>query len=204
MVQNGSNSPHDARREIERIPLDSDMMAALQDPAHPGHKAASARRRELYESAYSDADTPVVVDDDPSLRSNDRTFLAPPPDPKEYRFDPAPPGVPYDAALEQKARGWFHKAGVPQWLARNVAREWNRTVENPPDVERIASDAATTEKSLRRQWGDQYDVKIEAARSLIRSFKNDEMTDLLDRSGLANSEYLIRQLAALAAGRAAK
>jgi hypothetical protein len=204
MVQNSSNSPHDARREIDRIPLDSDMMAALQDPAHPGHKAASARRRELYESVYSDADTPVVVDDDPSLRSNDRGFLAPPPDPKEYRFDPVPSGVPYDAALERRARGWFHKVGVPQWLARNVAREWNRTIENPPDADRIASDAATTEKSLRRQWGDQYDAKIEAARSLIRSFKNDEMTDLLDRSGMANSEYLIRQLVALAEGRGTK
>lgn len=201
MNQNETTTPNEARRQLDQIPLDPDMVTALRDPAHPGHKAASARRRELYDAAYPGGGDDGTEDDGQEAVSGEQTFLAPPADPRDYHLEPAPPGVPYDAALEQKARGWFHAAGVPQWLARNVAREWNRAIENLPDEKRIASDAATTEKMLRRRWGDQYDAKIDAARSLIRSLKNDEVIDLLDRSGLTNSEYLIRQLVSLAEAR---
>jgi hypothetical protein len=36
---------------------------------------------------------------------------------------------------------------------------------------------------------------------LVRSLKSSEVIDLLDRSGMANNEYLIRQLVALTEGR---
>ena len=203
-----SKAPAEAQVELDRIPLDSEIMAALQDPAHPGHKAASTRRRSLYAKAYGETNT---EDDNarPSEERNhggqpiadEREFFAPPADPKDYRFDPSPHGLPHDIALEQKARGWFHQAGLPQWLARNVAREWNRTLERQPDPRQIAGAAAATERSLRRTWGDRYESKIDAARSLVRSLKSDEVANLLDRSGLANNEYLIRQLVALAESR---
>lgn len=195
------NDPERAREELQRIPLDQETLAALQNPAHPGHTAATAHRRNLYAAAYADVDRQLVDGNNQDVYSDEQAFMAPPIDPKDYRFDPAPAGLSYDTALEQKARGWFHEAGVPQWLARNLAREWNRAIENPPDAGRVAQDAAATEKSLRRQWGDRYDAKIEAAQSMIRSLKDDEVADLLDRSGLANSEYLIRQLVALAESR---
>ncbi|MEM9683123.1 MAG: hypothetical protein AAF942_07645 [Pseudomonadota bacterium] len=192
MTNKTNASPDDARAEIDRLPLDADMMAALQDPAHPGHKAASAHRNDLYARAYGDA----VVDGGESAFED--SFLSEPTAPEDYRFDPVPPSLQHDADLERQARGWFHEAGAPHWLARNVAREWNRALENPPDDARQAADAAATEKSLRRLWGDEYDGKIAAARSVVQALKNDDALALLDRSGLANSEYLIRQLAALA------
>ena len=185
-------SADEARAEIERLPLAADMMAALQDPAHPGHSAASAHRNDLYARAYGGDQT--LDGDDVSA---DNTFLKEPAAPEDYRFDPVPPSLPHDVQLEQKARGWFHEAGAPPWLARNVAREWNRALEDPPDEARQAADAAATEKSLRRLWGDAYDSKVAAARSVVDALKSDDVPALLDRSGLANNEYLIRQLAAL-------
>ena len=194
MSETQSDTQHSARAEIERLPLDADMMAALQDPAHPGHKAASAHRNGLYARAYG-GDAPP--DDGGEIAAED-SFLRQPAAPEDYRFDPVPPSLQHDADLEEKARGWFHEAGAPPWLARNVAREWNRALENLPDEARQAEDAAATEKSLRRLWGDAYDGKIAAARSVVEALKSDDVFGLLDRSGLANNEYLIRQLASLA------
>lgn len=199
-----------ARAELERIPLNGNFLTALQDPAHPGHKAASAHRRSLYAAAYggvseteSGKKPPSAANEDAGSQaaSSEQAFFESPANAKDYCFDPAPHGLPYDAELEQKARGWFHEAGIPQWLARNVVREWNRTIERQPDPRRAESAAAATERSLRRTWGDRYEARIDAARSLVRSLKSDEVMDLLDRSGLANNEYLIRQLVALAESR---
>lgn len=188
-------SADEARAQIDRLPLDADMMAALQDPAHPGHKAASAHRNDLYARAYGDD----LVDGGESAFED--SFLSEPTAPEDYRFDSVPPSLQHDADLERQARGWFHEAGAPPWLARNVVREWNRALENPPDEARQAAEAAATEKSLRRLWGDAYDGNVAAARSVVQALNSDDALALLDRSGLANNEYLIRQLAALAGHR---
>jgi hypothetical protein len=124
--------------------------------------------------------------------------LEPPRDPTEYRFDPVPGGLTHDAKLESKARNWFHQAGVPHWLARNIVREWNRSLEKPPTAQQNEDNAATTELGLRQSWGENYNAKIASARSLIASLNDSDIADLLDRSGLTNSEYLIRQIVALA------
>ena len=195
-------TPAEAAARIEAIPLDHGLLTALQDAAHPGHRSAVAQRNALYAAAFE----PVAADGRGSReKSNElapsgvpdvgtnNAFFVPPADPKDYRFDPAPHGASYDAVLDRKARGWFHQAGMPQWLARNIVREWNRTIERPP----VAENAVATEQSLRQRWGDAYEDKIAAAQSLVRSLKSDEVTELLDWSGLANSEYLIRQLVAL-------
>ena len=157
MVEANSKNSDEARVELDRIPLDGELMAALQDPAHPGHKAASAHRRSLYAKAYGgknpendNAQLSESRNFDAQTVAEEREFFAPPDDPKDYRFDPSPHGLPHDAKLEEKARGWFHQASIPQWLARNVVREWNRTVEKEPDPQQIAGNAATTERSLRR------------------------------------------------------
>lgn len=190
--------PAEAREAIDRLSLDGGFIAALQDPAHPGHKSATAHRRSLYVSAYggetAEPRAPAPEDQSTGAAGD---FFVPPDDPKDYRFDPAPYGLPYDGELDRKARDWFHQSGVPQWLARNIVSEWNRTIERRPDAERIENDAAATERSLRQSWGDKYDAKVAAAQSLVRSLKDGEAISLLDSSGLANNEYLIRQLVAL-------
>lgn len=199
-------TPEQAQAEIARIPLDADLVQALQDPSHAGHKAATERRRVLYAAAYpepavggalsADADVDGLspsADARPGVSSHfDR-----PPEPAGYRFDATAPELEHDAALEQSARQWFHDADVPQWLAHNIVTEWNRQAALRPGPEAILRQAETTEAALRRDWGDRFEAKIEKARALIGALGDESIIGLLDRSGLANSEYLIRQLVAL-------
>lgn len=188
----------EAKSEIERIPLDADFVTALQDPAHPAHKTATERRRGLYAAAYPD----VSEEGEPAKSKSGDTASAQhfdaPEDPGEYRFETTPPALEPDPALEQKARDWFHTAGAPQWLARNVVSEWNRAAVHAEDGDDSAQQAATTEAALRRDWGDEFETKLTKAKDLLRSLDDPEVSVLLNRSGLGNNEYLIRQLVALA------
>lgn len=209
MQETQDNTPEAARAEIDALPLDGTLLSVLQDPGHPGHKAATAHRRALYDAAYP-ASTESDEDeqrDEPTAESPakddsaDGSFFDAPSSPQAYRFDATPPELQHDAVLEQKARGWFHEAGVPPWLARNIVNEWNRAAAGPADPDRSVEDAATTEASLRRHWGAAYESKVVMANSVLRAIGNAEIFDLLSNSGLANNDYLIRQLAALAESR---
>lgn len=190
-------SPDEARSALDRLPLDGEMIAALTDPGHTGHKAATAYRRSLYGAAY-----PGDGSSETGSGKSTATLYEPPEDPQAYRFDPMPEALRHDPALEGKARVWFHAAGVPNWLARNLVCEWNRSAGQPLTAEQISDQAAATEKTLRRDWGDRYEEKIAKAKALVAEVTDEEMVDLLDRSGLANSEYVVRQLVALAEHRA--
>ncbi len=188
----------EAKSEIERIPLDADFVTALQDPAHPGHKAATERRRGLYATAYPDVSEGRGSEESLSGEPKSADHFDVPEDAGEYRFETTPPGLEPDPALEQRARDWFHKAGAPQWLARNVVSEWNRAAAHAADGADSAQQAATTEAALRRDWGDAFDTKLTKAKDLLRSLDDPEVSELLKRSGLGNNEYFIRQLVALA------
>ncbi|MDH3704155.1 MAG: hypothetical protein OEU46_22890 [Alphaproteobacteria bacterium] len=200
-------TPEVARAEIDALPLDGELLSILQDPAHPGHKAATAKRRALYDAAYPAQTGPDkqrngditgnAVNKDPAGGS----IFDAPSSPQAYRFDATPPKLSHDADLDRKARGWFYEAGVPPWLANNIVIEWNRAAASPADPDRSDADAATAEAALRRHWGAAYESKIAMANSVLQSIGNAEIFDLLNRSGLANSDYLIRQLAALAESR---
>ena len=204
MTDSQELAPNDAHAALQRLPLDEGMMAALTDPGHPGHKAANAHRRELYAAAFPEdgpeTDPAPTDDKDTSERGTPETreHFATPDRPEDYRFDWTPDDLQHDAVLEQKARVWFHDAGVPQWLARNIVQEWNRLAAQPPDRRDIENQVVATERSLRRAWGDQYDANVAKAAALVEATGSDELAALLDRSGMANSEYLIRQLVTVA------
>lgn len=191
-------TPEEARSEIERIPLDADFVSALQDPSHPAHKAMTERRRDLYAAAYPDVGEEGGSVESQSGESRSQDHFAVPQCPGEYRFETTPPVLEPDPALEQKARDWFHKAGAPQWLARNVVSEWNRAAIHAAEGANSAEQAAATEAALRRDWGDAFESKLTKAKDLLRSLDDPELPVLLNRSGLGNNEYLIRQLVALA------
>jgi hypothetical protein len=191
-------TPEEARGEIERIPLDADLVAALQDPAHPAHKAATERRRGLYSAAYPDVSEEGELAKSKTDDSASAQHFDVPENPGEYRFETTPPALEPDPALEQKARDWFHTAGAPQWLARNVVSEWNRAAVHAEEGDDSAQQAATTGAALRRDWGDAFEAKLAKAKNLLRSLDDPEVSVLLNRSGLGNNEYLIRQLVALA------
>lgn len=200
-----SLTPDQAQAAIRQLPLDDAMTAALRDPSHAGHAAANAYRRDLYAVAHSAVETkapaesgedaPPQIPDGPAA---DDAHFAAPAGPEDYRFDAVPTALKHDAELEAKARDWFHRAGAPAWLARNIVAEWNRRAADPPSDVAIESDAVATEHALRAAWGDGYDGRIAAVREVLSALDDPGLIALLDRSGLTNSEYLIRQLAALA------
>jgi len=210
MQETQERTPEAALAEIDTLPLDGEFLSILQDPAHPGHRAATARRRALYDAAYPVRTGPGEHNDGEIAENTDNTDRAgapifdAPSSPQAYRFDAIPPELKHDAVLESKARGWFHEVGVPPWLARNIVAEWNRLAAGPADPDQSENDAAVAEAALRRHWGDAYDAKIEKAHSVLWAIGDEEIFDLLSRSGLANSQYLIRQLAALAESRESK
>jgi hypothetical protein len=201
-------APDEARAAIGRLPLDAGMMAALRDPGHAGHAAANAYRRDLYTAAYREPEPADVGKGDMNSSGEpdtaDAAHFAAPARPEDYRFDMIPEALKHDPGLEAKARGWFHRAGLPAWFARNVVAEWNRRAANPPGGDAIEGDAVATEAKLRDAWGVAYDDRIAAAREVLAGLDDPELMTLLDRSGLANSEYLIRQLVALAEHRQRK
>ncbi len=188
----------EAQSEIDKIPLDADFVTALQDPAHPAHKAATERRRGLYAAAYPDIGKEGEPEKPQSGDPKTADHFDAPGDPRAYRFETTPPSLEPDPALEQKVRDWFHKAGAPQWLARNVVSEWNRAAAQAAEGGDSAQQAASTEAALRRDWGDAFEAKMTKAKGLLRSLDDPEVSVLLNRSGLGNNEYLIRQLVALA------
>lgn len=195
-------APEAARAEIENLPLNGELMAALQDPAHAGHKAANTHRRALYAAAYpaaaeKDADegTGRAPAED---TGHEGGHFAVPEAPEAYRFDTTPAALQHDPELEQRARSWFHKAGAPQWLARNLVNEWNRAAADQSTPNRDVDRAPATEEKLRKLWGDAFESKVAKANAVLATIGDDDVFRLLDQSGLANSEYLIRQLAALA------
>ena len=198
MIEIEQLTSEEAKSEIERIPLEAEFVAALQDPAHPAHKAATERRRDLYAAAYPGVDDEEVPAKSKSDASASAHHFEAPGDPGAYRFETTPPGLEPDPALEQKARDWFHKAGAPQWLARNVVSEWNRAAAHAADGGDSTQQAAAAEAALRRDWGDAFETKLAKAKDLLRSLDDPEVSVLLNRSGLGNNEYLIRQLVALA------
>lgn len=199
-----SLTPDQAQAAIRRLPLDDGMMAALRDPSHAGHGAANAYRRDLYVAANSNAAPGETAEtgneaaaDAPGTHVADDAHFIAPARPEDYRFDAIPDSLRHDPELEAKARGWFHRAGLPGWLARNIVAEWNRRAADRPSEAAIAGEAVATEAALRDAWGEAYDARIAAVRETLAALDDPELTAQLDRSGLANSEYMIRQLAAL-------
>lgn len=207
MQEMQERTPEAARAEIDTLPLDGEFLSSLQDPANSGHKAATAKRRALYNTAYPALTGPDEQNDgDIAENAGNKdpaggSIFDAPSSPHAYRFDATPPELNHDADLDRKARGWFFEAGVPPWLARNIVNEWNRAAASPADPDQSDNDAATTEAALRRHWGDAYETKIAMANRVLQAIGNAEIFDLLSHSGLANNDYLIRQLAALAESR---
>jgi hypothetical protein len=93
-------SQEEARSALDSLPLDDTMIAALGDPAHLGHKAATAHRRKLYAAAYPTDATIETESGQPPA-----TLYKPPEGPHAYRFEPSPAGLRHDQALEEKILG---------------------------------------------------------------------------------------------------
>ncbi|WP_374656112.1 hypothetical protein [Dongia sp.] len=135
--------------------------------------------------------------DRPIARQDDLAgAMRAPLDPDGYQIAvPAP--LDRDAALEAKARQWFHRAGLPQGAVSGIVQAYCRHLcaEDPNVEER----ARRTEAELAQEWGPDYPRKVAAAQALIEKCGGaEELGELLSGTGLGNDAWLIRTLAVIA------
>ena len=142
----------------------------------------------------------VTVPEDEPLAATDTfadAFAAP--DGAERYHIAVPPGMARDSALEAKARGWFHRAGLPQGAVNGIVQEYCRQLCAEGAPADFASRQQRAQATLTEEWGPDYPRKIAAARALIaKSGGAEELADIFDSTGLGDNPWLIRTLAALA------
>lgn len=126
--------------------------------------------------------------------ADSRGALAAPAAPEHYQIA-VPPEFERDAALEGKARQWFHRAGLPQGAVNGIVDAYCRQLCGDP----AAAEAPQAEAELMREWGADYPRKIAAAQSLIAKCGGaEELAEIFGSTGLGNDAWLIRTLAAIA------
>jgi hypothetical protein len=135
------------------------------------------------------------------LEAGDAGF-APPKSPSHYQLDYAP-NVEIDPDFDGMARDWMYRAELPAGWAGEIARDYQRRAAKPPSADEVAQEREAVLGRLRKDWGDAADAKLAQVRGLIGGIGDDRLTETLDRSGLGNNEWLIRQLAILADRKAA-
>lgn len=123
-----------------------------------------------------------------------RGTLAAPGTPEQYQIT-VPAEFERDAALETKARQWFHRADLPQGAVNGIVDAYCRQLcgDSAP------RDPGQVQAELQQDWGPDYPRKIAAAQSLIAKCGGaEELAEILGHTGLGNDAWLIRTLAAIA------
>ena len=124
--------------------------------------------------------------------------LAAPAGPEAYQIA-VPPDFARDAALEAKARQWFHRAGLPQGAVSGIVQAYCRQLCCDPATRADGGQQQRTRAELAQEWGGDYPRKVAAAQSLIEACGGaEELAEILGGTGLGDDAWLIRTLAAIA------
>lgn len=172
-------------------------MTELQTAAHPGHQPDDVSARFDVAAAVAGAEQEGMTQDIPPPEP-------PPASPSLYKFDYMP-GEKIDAAVDAEVRGLMHEAALPQSLASYLFKEASK-ITALPDPATIELQKRSAEFQLRTRWGSDYDAKLAAAKSVLKSLppaKYARAIAILDRTGLGNNVLLVARLAALGEQRAA-
>jgi hypothetical protein len=136
------------------------------------------------------------------LEAGDAGF-APPKSPAHYKFEYAPHGE-IDPAFDRLARDWMYQAELPASWSSEIARDYQRRAAKPPSDVELAEERAAVLARLRKHWGEATDGKLAQVRDLVHGIGDDRLIETLNRSGIGNNEWLIRQLAIFADRKAVK
>ena len=95
-----------------------------------------------------------------------------------------------------------HKLRLTPQQAQGVLEYYRSTVSNSAEQmqQMVADQASNTEAELRREWGNNYDAKLNAASSAAREFAGDGILDmqLSDGTLVGNHPAFIKAFAAMA------
>lgn len=93
---------------------------------------------------------------------------------------------------------WMHELGIPKSQAHGLAGKWNEYVQAQTTAAAEAQAARNTEDyaNLEKEWGDQYDAKIELGNRVIRAagLSEDEAKKLTGAIGLKRAATLFAYL----------
>jgi hypothetical protein len=146
----------------------------------------------------------------PAARAEHEAYMDVPAEGKPYEFDYT--GVPeINSAFVNEMQGLCRDLALPGWLARYVSKQYvkaeaaHRAGQLTPHS--IALQRQKSEYALRTIWKDQYEMKVQAAQSVLFSLPSDKrerVMQLLRASGVGNDTVLVSQLASLAQHKAAR
>lgn len=105
-------------------------------------------------------------------------------------------GLEMDETAINDALKTFYKAGLTQKQADSVLGFYSNLINN--QVEKANKEAEKgrieSENSLKSEFGDKYDEKLDIARSVIKKFGDDDLINLLEGTGLGDSPVVIKLL----------
>jgi hypothetical protein len=116
------------------------------------------------------------------------------PDKYEFKRPDLPTDLPYDEDSEKAFREWAHINGLNKKQANNLYDAYVKT-----QVERHASWHTGQQQSkakivadLQREYGNQYEGKVNLAKTAIRQYADPDFLHYLDESGMGNDPRMIR------------
>jgi hypothetical protein len=201
-------TPEQVRGEIAdtlhggaRRPADS----AYANNQHPGHDDAVRRMGQLYARSYPEPEPAAGAEEDiaspPSpifeaklAAAMDEPGLATPAD---YMATVANQ-IPHDLPPEQATAiyGWLHTIQAPRALARGLVSQLAHARRNPPDKGSNDLRHQVAEAELRRQHGEQFDLKLAAAKRMIEKLPDAALfKDLMVDTQLGNNPVVVTWLA---------
>jgi len=98
-------------------------------------------------------------------------------------------------AEESKAfREMAHRLGMPQDMAKGLAEEMNRVnTEMNEAQEKVLGEAREAAvESLKKDWGDDFDGKVEGAKKIVRTLGDENLAKWLDETNLGDVVPFIR------------
>lgn len=111
-------------------------------------------------------------------------------------------GLTLDKEKFTKYQQLFHKAGLTPAQAKILSEGYFSDVNTDFTQSREAQNLAIkqAEATLRQEFGDKYDAKLDIARSVVKKFGSDTLLQKLESSGLANDPEVVKLFAKLGEG----
>lgn len=193
-------TPDAAQAEITRLTGDKDFQKDLLSGFGIGHRAALEKWQGLQKTAFGGGGTAS-----PEERAMGDA-LRPPASPAEYKITRDLSLADWSEDLESEAKTLSHAIGLPQGALEGVVMAWNHAAatinrDGPISPEKEAAQYETGMQALKAKHGARAGEVLEKANSVIRNLPAEQrqrVKDLLNSSGLANSPYLVDQLAMVA------
>lgn len=116
------------------------------------------------------------------------------PDDYELERPSLPDDLPYDEELEKSFRTYAHVNGLNKKQTKNIFDAFVKTQTERHSAwsTQQKQARAQSEQALRREYGNQYEAKVQAAKSALSQYADPDYLKWLDETGHGNDPRVIR------------